>query len=107
MKKIPILILCVLVLTSISSCRKDSSKVVKSIKEWRAASKSDAIQFLKWKHRFEQAEKVYNNMIYSPCSTCNGTGVVYQIDPYGNIVTDYYGNVQYFWCPSCAGTGNN
>lgn len=92
-----------------SSC-KNASKAKPVIEEvvnsYKAASKSDAIRYLKTKNRMEMAEDLYNEITApDPCSTCNGYGVVYQIDSYGNPVTDYYGNIQFLYCPSCGGTG--
>ena len=39
------------------------------------------------------------------CGQCNGTGMVYLLDGYGNIMTDYYGNPQIAPCPACGGSG--
>lgn len=93
----------------VCSCR-NASKAKPVIEEvvnsYKAASKSDAIRYLKTKNRMEMAEDLYNEItVPNPCSTCNGYGVVYQIDSYGNPVTDYYGNIQFLYCPSCGGTG--
>lgn len=94
----------------ISSCNKASKArpiIEKAAAEWRAASKSDAVRYLKTQNRIQMAEDIYNGYTSStPCSTCNDYGVVYQVDTYGNIVTDYNGNVQYFFCPTCGGTGH-
>lgn len=94
--------------TVASSCNKAPKSVPvikKAYDEIRAASKSDAIQYLKWQHRLEQAERVYNNLTVNPCVYCNGYGVVYQVDQYGNALIDYNGNYQIVFCPACGGTG--
>lgn len=107
MKKtiLPILFLSML----IASCGKASKAepiVKEAIEAYKAANRSDAVRYLKMKHRLEMAENVYNNYISSyPCSMCNGYGVVYKTDDYGNAVTDDYGNVQLFFCPTCGGSG--
>lgn len=103
--------ICVVAILSLgfSSCNKASKVtpiVEKAASEWKAANESDAIRFLKMKNRLQMAEDIYNGYIApSPCFTCNGYGVVYQIDLNGNVVTDGYGNIQYYFCPTCSGTG--
>lgn len=104
-----------LALLCISCGGKESKKVVDStVKElvnraeekFRSANQSDAVRYLKTKHRIEMAEDIYNNHISpSPCPTCNGYGVVYRIDAYGNAITDAYGNIQFLFCPMCGGSG--
>lgn len=39
------------------------------------------------------------------CPQCQGAGMVYMTDMYGNVVFDYYGNPQVVPCPNCGGTG--
>lgn len=38
------------------------------------------------------------------CPRCQGNGMVYMTDMYGNVVFDYYGNPQVVTCPNCGGT---
>lgn len=94
---------------TLSSCNNPSkvkTVIEKGVKSYKAASKTDAVRYLKAKHRMEMANDIYNGYIAPlPCSTCNGYGVVYQIDAYGNAITDYYGNILYSYCPHCNGTG--
>ena len=91
------------------SCGKASKAkplIEDAVETYKAANRSDAIRYLKTKNRIEMAEDIYNNYISSsPCSMCNGYGVVYKTDAYGNAITDYYGNVQLFFCPVCGGSG--
>lgn len=39
------------------------------------------------------------------CPYCQGNGMVYATDAYGNVVFDYYGNPQVTFCPKCQGNG--
>ena len=92
-----------------SSCKNASKAkplIEDVVKSYKAASKTDAVRYWKARNRVDMANKIYDGYIApTPCSTCNGYGVVYQIDAYGNAITDYYGNIQYFYCPHCNGTG--
>ena len=38
-----------------------------------------------------------------PCPHCQGNGMVYATDIYGNLIYDYYGNTQVVYCPQCGG----
>lgn len=112
MKKIQIttgslILLISLVLASCGKASKAKPIIEKAYKEYKAASKSDAVQYLKWKNRYEQAERIYNEVTTSPCGTCNGYGVVYLVDEYGYAITDYNGNYQFQFCPHCGGTGQD
>lgn len=101
-------ILTVLFIPTMSSCGGKGKRIGEKIyQEYKAASKSDAVQYLKLKSRFEQAERIYNDMVYSPCATCNGYGVVYLVDEYGYAITDAYGNYQFRFCPTCGGSGKD
>lgn len=101
-------IVCSLSFLSCGKASKAKPVIEKAYKEYKAASKSDAVQYLKWKHRYEQAERIYNEITtLSPCGTCNGYGVVYLVDEYGYAITDYNGNYQFQLCPYCGGTGKD
>ena len=39
------------------------------------------------------------------CPQCQGNGIVYATDMYGNVIYDYYGNAQTTYCPNCQGNG--
>lgn len=109
-KNVVAVVLAILFAGMLSSCRNVSKAkpVIEDIyKEYKAASKSDAVKYLKWKNRYEQAERVYNNTIHTPCGTCNGYGVVYLVNEYGQALTDYDGNYQFQLCPNCGGTGEH
>lgn len=106
--------LCLLMFVTASAIAFSSCKNVSKIKplvddvlkSYKAASKTDAIRYLKAKNRMDIVNRIRSgHIVPTPCSTCNGYGVVYQIDAYGNAVTDYYGNILYFYCPHCNGTG--
>ena len=100
-------LLLIVALSALSlSCNGFKKGARYAYKEYQAASKSDAVRYLKSQNRKQMAEDLYNDYIASsPCSTCNGYGVVYEIDSYGNAITDGYGNVQLFFCPDCGGNG--
>ena len=42
---------------------------------------------------------------YATCPYCNGGGIVYVTDMYGNVLVDYYGNPQTSSCGNCGGSG--
>lgn len=42
---------------------------------------------------------------YATCPYCNGGGIVYATDMYGNVLVDYYGNPQTASCGNCGGSG--
>lgn len=42
---------------------------------------------------------------YATCPYCNGGGIVYATDMYGNVLADYYGNPQTSSCVNCGGSG--
>lgn len=42
---------------------------------------------------------------YAVCPYCNGGGIVYATDMYGNVLVDYYGNPQTTTCGNCGGRG--
>lgn len=101
-------ILLMLLIPTISSCRGKGKRVAEKVyKEYKAASKSDAVQYLKRKNQYDQAKKIYDGIFNSPCNTCNGYGVVYLVDAYGYAITDYNGNYQFQLCPHCGGTGED
>lgn len=106
--KISTLLIFVLPMLCISCGKPSKAKplIEDAVEAYKAANRSDAIRYLKTKNRIEMAEDIYNNYISSsPCSMCNGYGVVYKTDAYGNAITDYYGNVLLFFCPTCGGSG--
>lgn len=43
-------------------------------------------------------EKNATQAYYVACPYCNGVGVVYVTDIYGNVLVDYYGNPQTTTC---------
>lgn len=42
---------------------------------------------------------------YATCQYCNGGGIVYATDMYGNVLVDYYGNPQTITYGNCGGSG--
>ena len=63
----------------------------------------------KWQDRiencFEEEENVETTPqpVTIPCPHCQGNGMVYATDMYGNLIYDYYGNPQVVYCPQCGG----
>lgn len=56
---------------------------------------------------YDEDESYYQPKVYSvQCSQCGGSGIVCQIDYYGNIQFDYYGNPIMGQCPNCGGSGS-
>lgn len=64
------------------SCGKASKAkplIEDTVETYKAANRSGAIRYLKTKNRIEIAENIYNSYISSsPCSMCNGYGIVYK-----------------------------
>ena len=64
----------------------------------------------KWEDRIENYLEDEDNgtapqPVTVPCPHCQGNGMVYATDMYGNVVFDYYGNPQVVNCPQCGGHG--
>lgn len=63
----------------------------------------------KWKDRIENSFGEDEEVETAPqpvtvsCSHCQGNGMVYATDMYGNLIYDYYGNPQVVYCPQCGG----
>lgn len=50
-------------------------------------------------------EDTQSKAYYATCPYCNGGGIVYVTDMYGNVLVDYYGNPQTITCGNCGGSG--
>lgn len=50
-------------------------------------------------------EDTQSQVNYATCPYCNGGGIVYATDMYGNVLVDYYGNPQTITCGNCGGSG--
>ena len=50
-------------------------------------------------------EDTQSQAYYATCPYCNGGGIVYATDMYGNVLVDYYGNPQTITCGNCGGSG--
>lgn len=108
MKRFSILVACLACVFCFSSCNGKSAKTTERVvketwQKYRKASQSDGVRYLKSKHKLEQIENAINK--YNVCNTCSGWGVVYHVDNYGNLITDYYGNPKLFECEHCGGSG--
>lgn len=62
----------------------------------------------KWEDRIEnylEDDETTPQPVTVPCPHCQGNGMVYATDMYGNVVFDSYGNPQVINCPQCGGNG--
>lgn len=50
-------------------------------------------------------EDTQSQVNYATWPYCNGGGIVYATDMYGNVLVDYYGNPQTITCGNCGGSG--
>lgn len=50
-------------------------------------------------------EDTQSQAYYATCPYCNGGGIIYATDMYGNVLVDYYGNPQTITCGNCGGSG--
>ncbi len=102
------IVVCAFVLT-LCGCKdaRTTKKVIDTVrKEYKALNSNNAYKYHKYKHRYETAKKYINNSNQTHlCGTCNGYGVLYLIDAYGNAITDGYGNFQFTSCSNCGGNG--
>lgn len=61
------------------------------------------------RHSYSNDDNEYDDnatqAYYVACPYCNGVGVVYVTDIYGNVLVDYYGNPQTTTCSNCGGGG--
>lgn len=108
MKKFSLLVVILACAFCFSSCNGKSAKttervVKEAFQEYRKVSQNDGVRYLRTKHKLEQIDNAINQR--NVCHTCDGYGVVYHIDNYGNIITDYYGNPALFTCDQCGGSG--
>lgn len=96
---------------------KKASKYIERESKAFEDEESSALRTYKNKRRADRIRDNIDNLLeedeeeYVPqqtiiqCPQCNGGGIVYVVDAYGNIVTDYYGNAQTMYCPNCQGQG--
>lgn len=54
---------------------------------------------------YNEYEETAPQAYYATCPYCNGGGIVYATDMYGNVLADYYGNPQTSSCGNCGGSG--
>ncbi len=92
-----------IVLTSCKDAR-SNKKIIDTIrKEYKALNNNNGA---KYRYRYETAKRhVENSYNYRICLTCNGYGILYSVDLYGNPIVDYYGNFQFTGCHNCNGYG--
>ena len=113
-------ILCKLILITLSfvlfSCnaktaRKAEELAKKTYEDYKVArEKNPGIRY-KEEELKNKLSETWNNKeekryVSKICGQCGGGGVCYQLDSYGNIMTDIYGNPLLFQCPVCHGSGS-
>lgn len=89
-------------------CKPNQTKKALDIvrKEYKALNENQGIKYLKYKHRMETAkELIGSSSSYSLCYSCNGYGVLYLVNEYGNPILDYNGNFTFTTCQDCGGNG--
>lgn len=104
MKKIILIFCSIFTLSSFVSCK---GKQVKAIYEgYRAFTESDAYKCYKAYHRAQTVKNLLASQpSYSLCEKCNGYGILYLVDSYGNPMLDAYGNYSTVICDNCQGYG--
>lgn len=94
---------------SLVSCKngKQAKQIYNVVrKEYKALNENNAYKNAKARFRYERAKEYLNDSYtYSLCSSCNGYGVLYLADEYGNAIVDDYGNFSFVQCDDCDGNG--
>lgn len=108
--KTKFLILGLVIMTLVSCNGNQAKKGVKLLKDaYKSYSESGAKNYYRMKNMESKYEWLKEQMSTStPCSRCQGWGVVAYIDAYGNFTElDNYGNPVGHVCPDCGGDGVN
>lgn len=104
MQKTMMLFAIALVLTlGLTSCGGASKRASKYIEK----NSGKIEEFIKGrKVNPSRAKKLFENQSrVVPCARCSQQGFLFRVDNYGNILTDYNGNVLVVTCPNCGGKG--
>lgn len=78
---------------------RDAEDEINSYSKYRKAKK--------WEERIDNClgndDEPVSQPVAITCPQCQGNGIVYATDIYGNVIYDYYGNPQVVYCPKCRG----
>lgn len=73
---------------------------------WKNKRRADRVQdFIDGMSEDEEESQYQPQPVAVLCGQCGGSGRVYTVDYYGNVVFDMYGNPQVTVCPICGGSG--
>ncbi len=108
-KKNVVLVMSILSLFAVSSCKKTSTvddAVNWAVKEYKALNSNNAYKYSKYKHNYETAKEYINTYNSTEmCGQCNGYGVLYLVNSDGSPILDVYGDYQFTSCDQCGGYG--
>ncbi|MBQ9312131.1 MAG: hypothetical protein IJ213_03695 [Bacteroidales bacterium] len=105
-KLLKILFIC----STIFLCTACKPKIKDVERLYKSVTESDAYRFYKMQnrvHKFNQLREYIYSSYVKKCDMCNGWGILYISDEYGNAILDNYGNIQYVYCGKCHGEGIN
>lgn len=73
---------------------------------WKNKRRADKVQdILDGMSEDEEEPQYQPQPVAVMCGQCSGSGMVYMVDYYGNVMYDMYGNPQVTACPVCGGSG--
>lgn len=93
-----------------SSVEREAGQVERAIEEnaddaYRSTRSSRPRHYSSYDDDDNDYEDTQSQANYATCPYCNGGGIVYATDMYGNVLVDYYGNPQTITCGNCGGSG--
>lgn len=94
----------------IESIEKEAGSLERNVGRMERSTKN-ANKASKSRRRHNRGDNCYEETettpqpVTVPCPHCQGNGMVYATDMYGNLIYDYYGNPQVVYCPQCGGKG--
>lgn len=96
-----------------SSVEREAGQVERAIEEnaddaycsTRSSRPSRPRHHSSYDNGYNDYEDTQSQAYYATCPYCNGGGIVYATDMYGNVLVDYYGNPQTITCGNCGGSG--
>lgn len=72
---------------------------------WKNKRRADRVQDFLDGSDEEEETQYQPQPVAVMCGQCGGSGRVYMVDYYGNVMYDMYGNPQVSLCPVCGGSG--
>lgn len=93
-----------------SSVEREAGQVERAVEEnaddaYRSTRRSRPRHNSSYYDDDNEYEETAPQAYYATCPYCNGGGIVYATDMYGNVLVDYYGNPQTSSCGNCGGSG--